>query len=53
MSKKTKVVRYNEEQFISLLESIVKRVKREQFLEESRKQTRTIREGSRQPKDRK
>lgn len=32
-----KVLRYTEEEFITLLENIVKRVKREQMLEESRK----------------
>ena len=32
-----KVLRYTEEEFVTLLENIVKRVKKEQMLEESRK----------------
>ena len=32
-----KVLRYNEEEFVTLLENIVKRVKKEQMLEEARK----------------
>lgn len=37
MSKKTKVLRYTEEEFVTLLENIVKRVKKEEALNESRK----------------
>jgi len=33
----SKVLRYTEEEFVTLLENIVKRVKKEQMLEESRK----------------
>ena len=33
MSKKTKVLRYTEEEFVSLLENIVKRVKKEEINE--------------------
>ena len=33
-----KVLKYNEEQFISLLESIVKKVKKEEKLNESREE---------------
>jgi hypothetical protein len=32
-----KVLRYTEEEFVTLLENIVKRVKKEEMLEESRK----------------
>ncbi len=39
MSKK--VLRYTEEEFVTLLENIVKRVKKEQMLEEARKERRT------------
>jgi len=35
--KMAKVLRYNEEEFVTLLENIVKRVKKEQMLEEARK----------------
>ena len=38
MSKK--VLRYTEEEFVTLLENIVKRVKKEQMLEEVRKSRR-------------
>lgn len=38
MSKK--VLRYTEEEFITLLENIVKRVKKEEMLEEARKNRR-------------
>jgi len=37
MAKKTKVLRYTEEQFVSLLENIVKRVKNDEKLTEARK----------------
>ena len=40
MSKK--VVRYTEEQFISLLENIVKRVKKEEALNESMKRRKDL-----------
>ncbi len=33
----SKVLRYSEEEFVTLLENIVKRVKKEQVLEEARK----------------
>jgi hypothetical protein len=36
MSKKTRVVRYTEEEFVTLLENIVNRVKREEAINESR-----------------
>ena len=36
MSKKTKVLRYTEDEFVTLLENIVKRVKKEE-LNESKK----------------
>ena len=39
MSKKTKVLRYTEEEFVTLLENIVKRVKKEEALNESIKPT--------------
>ena len=39
MSKKTKVLRYTEEEFVTLLENIVKRVKKEEALNESKKQS--------------
>jgi hypothetical protein len=39
MSKK-KVLRYTEEEFVSLLENIVNRVKKEQRLEETKKASR-------------
>ena len=35
-----KVLRYTEEEFVTLLENIVKRVKKEQMIEESRKKIR-------------
>tara|TARA_R110000803_G_scaffold22931_1_gene56600 strand:- start:601 stop:756 length:156 start_codon:yes stop_codon:yes gene_type:complete len=38
MSNKTKVLRYTEDEFVTLLENIVKRVKKEE-LNESRKTT--------------
>jgi hypothetical protein len=38
MAKKTKVLRYTENEFVTLLENIVKRVKKEE-LTESRKPT--------------
>ena len=34
---KTRIVRYTEEEFVTLLENIVKRVKKEEALNESRK----------------
>jgi hypothetical protein len=37
MSKKTKVLRYTEDEFVTLLENIVKRVKKEEALNESKK----------------
>jgi hypothetical protein len=37
MSKKTKVLRYTEDEFVTLLENIVKRVKKEEALNESTK----------------
>jgi hypothetical protein len=46
-----KVVRYTEEQFVTLLENIVNRVKREQSINESRER-RTIKENRRQPRRR-
>jgi hypothetical protein len=39
MSKKTKVLRYTEDEFVTLLENIVKRVKKEEALTESKKPT--------------
>lgn len=36
MSKKTKVLRYTEDEFVTLLENIVKRVKKEDALNESK-----------------
>lgn len=39
MSKKTKVLRYTEDEFVTLLENIVKRVKKEEALNESRLST--------------
>jgi hypothetical protein len=46
-----KVLRYTEEEFVTLLENIVKRVKKEQMIEESRKKVRNHRrlEESRNP----
>ena len=41
MSKKTKVLRYTEDEFVTLLENIVKRVKKEE-LNESRKPVRRV-----------
>lgn len=39
-NKMAKVLRYTEEEFVTLLENIVKRVKKEQMLEEARKSRR-------------
>lgn len=36
---KTRIVRYTEEEFVTLLENIVKRVKKEEALNESRQRT--------------
>ena len=41
MSKKTKVLRYTEDEFVTLLENIVKRVKKEK-LNESKKPVRRV-----------
>jgi len=41
MSKKTKVLRYTEDEFVTLLENIVKRVKKEESINESRKRPAT------------
>ena len=46
MSKKTKVLRYTEEEFVTLLENIVKRVKKEEALNESRQRRTTKRRPS-------
>ena len=47
MSKKTKVLRYTEEEFVTLLENIVKRVKKEEALNESRQRRTTKRPSNR------
>ena len=39
MAKKTKVIRYSEEEFITLLENIVKRVKKEELNESRQRKT--------------
>ena len=46
-----KVVRYTEEEFVTLLENIVNRVKKEQAINESKKR-RDIKENRRQPRRR-
>jgi hypothetical protein len=46
MSKKTKVLRYTEDEFVTLLENIVKRVKKEEEVEainEAKKSTKPVR----------
>ena len=50
MSKKTRIVRYSEEEFVTLLENIVKRVKKEETLNESPRPRRTTK---RRPSNRK